>query len=75
MRPLSQVKQNEQVLIKEINCPNPLKRHMMDMGLTQGTYVKVKKVAPLGDPMELFLRGYSLTIRKQDAKQILVDER
>ncbi|MGX8850142.1 FeoA family protein [Amedibacillus sp. YH-ame10] len=49
-----------------------VKRRIMDMGLTKGTSLMIRKIAPLGDPMELFVRGYELTIRKDDAKMIEV---
>ena len=51
-----------------------LKQRFMDMGITQGTVVQVVKIAPLGDPIELLIRGYNLSIRKEDAKQIDVEE-
>ena len=50
-----------------------LKRRIMDMGLTKGTEVYVRKVAPLGDPMELTVRGYELSVRKSDAENIEVE--
>ena len=50
----------------------PLRRRLMDMGLTPGTAVYVRKVAPLGDPIEIFLRGYEFTLRKEDAARITV---
>ena len=53
--------------------PYPLKRRIMDMGLTKGTEVYVRKVAPLGDPMELTVRGYELSVRKSDAENIEVE--
>lgn len=51
-----------------------LRRRLLDMGLTPNTIVLVRKVAPLGDPIELFLRNYELTIRLEDAKQIRIEE-
>ena len=51
-----------------------IKQRFMDMGITKGVTVKVIKVAPLGDPIELEIRGYNLSIRKSDAKQIEVEE-
>lgn len=50
-----------------------LKRRIMDMGITKGTRVQVKKVAPLGDPIELTVRGYELSIRKDEARSVLVN--
>ena len=49
-------------------------RHLLDMGLTPRTLVTLRKVAPMGDPMELFLRGYTLTLRKEDAHNITIEE-
>ena len=49
-----------------------LKRRIMDMGLTKGTEVKIRKVAPLGDPVEITVRGYELSIRKSEAENIVV---
>ena len=49
-----------------------LKRHIMDMGITKGTSVFVRKVAPLGDPIEVTVRGYELSLRKSEAESILV---
>ena len=60
------------VIIK-LNGAGALKRRIMDMGLTKGTEVTVRKVAPLGDPMELTVRGYELSLRKADAETIEVE--
>jgi Fe2+ transport system protein A len=57
-------------IIKRILGEGPVKRRIMDMGLTKGTQVTVRKIAPLGDPMELTVRGYELSIRKHDAEMI-----
>ena len=51
-----------------------LRHRLLDMGITPKTLIKVRKVAPLGDPIELTLRGYSLTLRKEDAARIVVEE-
>ena len=51
-----------------------LRRRLLDMGITPGTFIAVRKTAPLGDPLELALRGYSLTLRKEDAARIVVGE-
>lgn len=51
-----------------------LRRHLLDMGLTKGTEVKVKKIAPMGDPIDIELRGYQLCIRKEDLNKIEVEE-
>ena len=52
---------------------NETKRRLMDMGITKGTEIKVRKVAPLGDPVEINVRGYELSLRKNDAENIEVD--
>lgn len=61
------------VKIKSISGDIPLKRRMMDMGLTKGTEIYISKVAPLGDPMEINVRGYQLTLRKNDAEVLEVE--
>lgn len=61
-------------IITKVNGEGALRRRMLDMGLTPKTLVMVRKVAPLGDPIELFLRGYELTIRKEDAMIIELEE-
>ena len=60
------------VKIARLNGAGPVKRRIMDMGLTKGTEVKVCKIAPLGDPIELTVRGYELSIRKDEAAAIEV---
>lgn len=60
--------------VKRIEGEGAVRRRIMDMGLTRGTEVYVRKVAPLGDPIELTVRGYELSIRKADAQNILVEE-
>ena len=59
-------------VIEKLHGEGALKRRIMDMGLTKGTEVYVRKVAPLGDPMELTVRGYELSVRKGDAENIEV---
>ena len=56
-----------------LNGEGPVKRRIMDMGITKGTEILVRKVAPLGDPMELNVRGYELSVRKADAELIEVE--
>lgn len=74
MKSLNQVDIGQTIKIAKINGEGPIKRRIMDLGITRGTEVFVRKVAPLGDPMQISLRGYELTIRKDDAKNILVEE-
>lgn len=71
---LSEVKIGKTVKITQVNGQGALRRRLLDMGLTPNTRVSVRKVAPMGDPIELFLRGYSLSIRLDDAKNIEVEE-
>ncbi len=73
MKTLKEVKIGESVTIKRLHGAGALKRRIMDMGLTKGTEVYVRKVAPLGDPMELTVRGYELSVRKSDAENIEVE--
>lgn len=72
MKTLKDVKIGETVVIERLHGEGALKRRIMDMGLTRGTTVTVRKVAPLGDPMELTVRGYELSVRKADAELIEV---
>ena len=59
--------------VVKLNCAGPLKRRIMDMGITKGVEVTVRKVAPLGDPLELTVCGYELSIRKSEAEAIEVE--
>ena len=60
------------VTVTKVGGEGALKRHIMDMGITKGTDVYVRKVAPLGDPIEVTVRGYELSLRKSEAESILV---
>ena len=62
----------ESVTVSKLHGEGPVKRRIMDMGITKGVEIYVRKVAPLGDPMELNVRGYELSIRKGDAEMIEV---
>ena len=66
------VKVGETAVVVRLHGEGAVKRRIMDMGLTRGTEVHVRKVAPLGDPMELTVRGYELSVRKADAEMIEV---
>ena len=70
---LKDVKPGKTVRITKISGEGAIKRRIMDMGLTKGTEVFVRKVAPLGDPIEVTVRGYELSLRKADAEMIQVD--
>ena len=74
MSTLKQVKIGDSAKIVKNGTKGALKQRFMDMGITKGTMVKVIKVAPLGDPIEVEIRGYNLSIRKEDADKILVEE-
>lgn len=73
LKTLRQAKCGETVTIRRLEGGGALKRRIMDMGLTRGTSVYVRRVAPLGDPVEITVRGYELSIRKGDAQSILVE--
>lgn len=73
MRTLKEVTAGETVEVVRLGCGGALKRRFMDMGITRGTKLSVRKVAPLGDPIELTVRGYELSIRKADAESIEVE--
>ena len=73
MRTLRDVRIGQTAKIKRLHGEGAIKRRIMDMGLTKGTEVYVRKVAPLGDPMELTVRGYELSVRKGDAALIEVE--
>ena len=62
----------ESVTVRRLTGERAIKRHIMDMGITKGTDVFVRKVAPLGDPIEVTVRGYELSLRKSEAENILV---
>ena len=70
---LREVKTGETVKVKKLIGEGPVKRRIMDMGITKGVEVFVRKVAPLGDPIEVKVRGYELSIRKADAEMIEVE--
>jgi len=74
MRTLRDVHIGETVTVKKLSGEGPVKRRIMDMGITKGVEVYVRKVAPLGDPVEVTVRGYELSIRKADAEMIEIAE-
>ena len=73
MKTLKDVKVGETAVVVRLHGEGAVKRRIMDMGLTRGTEVHVRKVAPLGDPMELTVRGYELSVRKADAEMVEVE--
>ena len=74
MRTLKDVATGETVVVKKLDGEGAYKRRIMDMGITKGSEIYVRKVAPLGDPVEITVRGYELSLRKADAQMIEVEE-
>ena len=72
MKTLKDVACGEVVTVLKLHGEGAIKRRIMDMGITKGTNVSIRKVAPLGDPIEVSVRGYELSIRKNDAEMIEV---
>ena len=73
MKNLKEAKIGETVRVVKVHGEGAIKRRIMDMGLTKGVEVYIRKVAPLGDPIEVTVRGYELSLRKADAEQIEVE--
>ena len=73
MKTLKETSVGETVTVVKLNGSGPVKRRIMDMGITKGVDVFVRKVAPLGDPVEVTVRGYELSLRKADAEMIEVE--
>jgi fe2+ transport system protein A len=73
MKTLRQVKVGDTVSVVKLHGEGAVKRRIMDMGITKGVQVHVRKVAPLGDPIEVTVRGYELSLRKADAEMIEVE--
>ena len=73
MKTLKEVSAGETVVVSKINVTGGIKRRIMDMGITKGVSVTVRKVAPLGDPIELNVRNYAVSLRKADAENIVVE--
>ena len=72
MKTLKDVKVGETCTVVRLHGEGPVKRRIMDMGITKGIEVYIRKVAPLGDPVEITVRGYELSLRKEDAEMIEV---
>ncbi len=70
---LKDLKPGEEGVVKRVGGDGAVRRRLFDMGVTPGAPVKMRKVAPLGDPMEVTLRGYELTLRKNEAENVLVE--
>jgi ferrous iron transport protein A len=73
MRTLKDVPVGSSAKVKKIYGEGAVKRHIMDMGITKGVTITIRKTAPLGDPIEITLRGYELTLRKADAGMIEIE--
>ena len=73
MKTLKEVKVGDTVVVTRLNGEGAVRRRIMDMGITKGTQIFVRKVAPLGDPIEVNIRGYELSLRKADAEMIEVN--
>ncbi len=73
MKTLKEVGIGQTVTVVKLHGEGPVKRRIMDMGVTKGTQIYVRKVAPLGDPIEVTVRGYELSIRKGDAEMVEVE--
>ena len=74
MKTLKDVKVGTTVKVKRLHGEGAIKRRIMDMGITKGSEIFIRKVAPLGDPVEITVRGYELSVRKNDAQCVLVKE-
>ncbi|MBN7773404.1 FeoA family protein [Clostridium aminobutyricum] len=74
MQTLKEVTCGSTAIVQKLNGEGALKRRIMDMGITKGTSIFVRKVAPLGDPIEITVRGYELSIRKSEAENIIVTQ-
>jgi len=72
MRTLADLKPGQTAIVENITGAGPLKRRFNDMGITKGTEITFIRVAPLGDPMEISLKGYNMALRKRDARDIVV---
>ena len=73
MKTLKNVAVGQTVTVKKLTGEGPVKRRIMDMGITKGVEIYVRKVAPLGDPVEITVRGYELSLRKADAEMIEIE--
>lgn len=74
MKTLRDAKIKETVVVEKIQGEGAVRRRIMDMGITKGVEIYIRKIAPLGDPVEITVRGYELSIRREDAKMIVLKE-
>lgn len=70
---LNDLSVGEESLVLKVLGARPIRRRLMDMGVVKGTKISVEKIAPMGDPIEVKVKGYSLTFRKEDAKNIIIE--
>jgi len=73
MKTLKEIKVGQTVKVVKVHGEGAIRRRIMDMGITRGGEIYVRKMAPLGDPMEIFVRGYELSLRKADAEMVEVE--
>jgi len=73
MRSLDSLQPGEAGIVQMVSGKGAIRRKLVDMGVTRGTVVRVRRVAPLGDPLEVLVRGYSLTVRRADARNIFLE--
>ncbi len=73
MKTLKEIKVGQTVRVIKVHGEGAIRRRIMDMGITRGVEIYVRKMAPLGDPMEVFVRGYELSLRKADAEMVEVE--
>jgi ferrous iron transport protein A len=73
MKTLGEIKVGQTVRVIKVHGEGAIRRRIMDMGITRGVEIYVRKMAPLGDPMEVFVRGYELSLRKADAEMVEVE--
>jgi ferrous iron transport protein A len=73
MKTLKEIKVGQTVKVVKVHGEGAIRRRIMDMGITRGVDIYVRKMAPLGDPMEIFVRGYELSLRKADAEMVEVE--
>ncbi|MDD7401600.1 MAG: ferrous iron transport protein A [Eubacteriales bacterium] len=73
MKTLKDAKIGDTVKVVKVTGSGPIKRRIMDMGITKGTEIYIRKVAPLGDPLEITVKGYELSLRKGDAEMVQIE--
>ncbi|MBS4535075.1 ferrous iron transport protein A [Clostridium sp. D2Q-14] len=73
MKRLENIEPGSTVKVKKLDGKGAVRRRIMDMGITKGTKIFIRKIAPLGDPIEVTVRGYELSLRKEDANKIVVE--